>query len=200
MRISASSQLAYLRENLFHLSCTCVPLWHPLGFVSCLVRSELDHFAVRVHYWPKNERRPKRPDWPIHTHVYDLSSLVLMGRVRDVQFREKTGLEHAVYSVSYDGDDSAISDTGQHLSIEAQIDDYHSVGEEYFVPKGTFHCTYVSRTEFALTLVALSNFEKASPLVLGQSGRESEPYGRQPFDKEVFWHHVHEAFATIPQK
>jgi hypothetical protein len=195
MKINASSQVDYLRENLSKLATDCQPLWHPLGFVSCVIRDEPRDRLVRVHYWPKDERRTKNPDWPIHTHVYDLSSLVLMGRVRDMQYRKKRGSEYAVYSVSYKDSDSSISRTGQDLSIELSVDQYHVAGQEYLVPVGSFHQTMVPPDESALTLVVLSNFQDKAPLVLGQPGNQSYPYNRIAFDRGTFWRTVEHTIA-----
>lgn len=193
MKVSASSQIDYLRENLSKLASVHEPLWHPLGFVSCVIRDEPGRSVVRVHCWPKDERRPKRPDWPIHTHVYDLSSLVLAGRVRDLQYGTKSGDEYAIYSVSYEKDGSAISSTGRDTSLILQADHYHSTGEEYFVPAGSFHQTYVPQDESAITLVAQSNFQRTTPLVLGFYGSRAEPYNREGFDKTFFWKQVEQA-------
>lgn len=197
MKISASSQLAFLRENLLSFAETCTPLWHPLGFVSCEILNDPGNIIVRVHYWPKGERRTKNPDWPIHTHVYDLSSLVLMGRVRDQQFREKQGSEYAVFSVSYSGENSAISWTGRNVAAELLVDEYHAAGEEYTVSVGTFHQTHVPQEETAATLVVQSNFQHSDPLVLGQASDQKYPYDRLPFDREQFWTSVSKATQLL---
>jgi len=118
-----------------------------------------------------------------------------MGRVRDVQYREKSGSEYAVYSVSYKDADSSIGRTDRDLSIELSVDQYHVAGEQYFVPVGSFHQTMVPSDETALTLVALSSFQDKVPLVLGQPGDQSYPYNRIPFDQETFWSTVEQALA-----
>lgn len=87
MKAEFSDTLNFLHENLENFSSTLVPLWHPLGFVSCVIDELPSSHVVRVHYWPKSQRRVKNPDWPIHTHTYRLRSLVLAGEVRDIQYR-----------------------------------------------------------------------------------------------------------------
>ena len=101
MKTEASSFVPYLASDLPHLRRTCTPLWHPLGFVSCVIKDDANEATVRVHYWPKGERRVKNPDWPIHTHTYDLSSFILAGRIRDLQYRVRSGEALTVYEVSY---------------------------------------------------------------------------------------------------
>lgn len=200
MTIRVLSQIEYLRQNFSKLADTCVPLWHPLGFISCQIRNEPGYCTARIHYWPKGERRPKQPDWPIHTHAYDLSSLVLIGRVRDMQYRERKGSQYTVYAVSYVGDDSSIVSTGRTLAIETCVDQYHAQGEEYRVPIGSFHQTYVSKNESAVTIVALSNFQRTDPLVLGHPSRESYPYARMSFDKDIFWKRIDQAIGSLLEK
>ena len=197
--IKAQSQLPYLRENIPRLAEQCQPLWHPLGFISCVIREEPKRLLVRVHYWPKAERRTKSPDWPIHTHIYDLSSLVLMGNVQDMQYRaEDNGSEYSIYSVSYHGENSAIAPSKREISVIPVVDRMHGVGEEYSVPAGVFHQTFVPMEDSAMTLVALSNFQETDPLVLGKSGDKSFPYDRLPFDKNVFWDYVAGAIIRFP--
>lgn len=197
MKTDPRSQLLYLRENISKLAVSTQPLWHPLGFVSCVIRNDERKYTTRVHLWPKNERRTKNPDWPIHTHAYDLSSLVLNGRIRDIQYRQKTGSNYVVYSVSYVGQDSSITRTDQHSSIETLVDKFRETGEEYSVLKGSFHQSSVLIDEMAVTLVVLSNFDNTDPLVLGAVGHKIYPYDRAQFDKLMFWSQVREVILNL---
>src|SRR4051794_32516353 len=100
MKIEAASFIAYLSKEIPLLEVTCAPLWHPLGFVSCVIKESKGDHVVRLHYWPKGERRVKNPDWPIHTHSYHLSSYVLCGVVRDLQYQRSSG-DRSIYAVKY---------------------------------------------------------------------------------------------------
>ena len=192
MKIEASSHLSYLRENISQIAKSCQPLWHPLGFVSCIIGKEKNGSITRIHYWPKCERRAKTPNWPIHTHIYDLSSLILEGRLRDIQYRLIPGCDYAIYSVSYSGEDSVINLTGGRTSIKIETDEVRQKGEEYTVPIDFFHQTIVPFDESAITLVVLSNFEDSKPLVLGGYGEKSYPYERVEFNKVEFWSRIKE--------
>ena len=196
MKINAKSQLSYLRENLNVIAATCQPLWHPLGFVSCIIRDESEEYIARVHYWPKSRRRPKKPNWPIHTHTYHLSSYIVDGRVRDIQYYLKEGVEYAVYSVSYSGDNSEVLPTDKFVSIEKVVDTYREKGEEYSVPVSNFHQTKVPLYESAVTLVVLSDFTSAKPFVLGNPGEKSYSYERAEFDKKAFWSKIGKVIGT----
>ena len=190
MKIEARSQLPYLRENIDRIASSCQPLWHPLGFVSCVIRNESEKYITRIHYWPKSKRRPKTPNWPIHTHTYHLSSYILDGRVRDIQYRLKDGTEYAVYSVSYSGENSEIVPTKELASVEKLVDVFQEKGEEYSILTGFFHQTKVPLHESATTLVVLSNFVSAKPFVLGTPGEKTYSYERARFDKLAFWSRI----------
>lgn len=195
MRTSASSFLAYLSENIFQLEERCVPLWHPLGFVSCVIRGELGQYVVRVHYWPRDERRVKNPDWPIHTHVYALSSFVLSGVVRDLQYGLVPGDQYVIYRVRYYGGDSEIVRTNKCTGIEVASDQLRKGGEQYWVEQGVFHQTQVPREKSAVTLVVLSDLKDEAPLVLGTPQEQRYPYERIAFDRQRFWRAVEEAVS-----
>ena len=190
MKIEAKSQLEFLRENIREISVMRQPLWHPLGFVSCVVRDESEKYIARIHYWPKSERRPKKPNWPIHTHTYHLSSYIVDGRVRDIQYCLNEGTEYAVYSVSYLEDNSEIFPTNQFNSARKIVDVVREKGEEYSVPIGLFHQTKVPLNESSITLVVLSNFTNSEPSVLGKPGGKSYSYERTFFDKTAFWNRI----------
>ena len=190
MKTRASVRVSHLRAHFSEISSTCHPLWHPLGFVSCIIPSEDSSYTTRIHYWPKWERRYKEPNWPIHNHVYDVSSHILEGRVRDVQYQVEDGNDYAAYSVSYSGEDSQIILTSQRIGIRKLVDEVRQTGEEYSIPEGTFHQTVVPVGESAITLVVLSNFSGASPLVLGTSERESYRYVRDKYSSELFWKRI----------
>ena len=190
MKIRAQSQIPYLRDNLSHLASICVPRWHPLGFVSCVISKQDEEFITRVHYWPKFDRRTKNPQWPIHSHAYDLSSYILEGSVRDIQYQQTEGTDYTVYSVSYGGNDSAINISHKQISIKKVVDQVRNVGEEYSVAVGSLHQTKVSLGESAVSLVVTSNFSDVVPIVLGQPGEERYPYDRVEFDRFVFWKRI----------
>lgn len=167
------------------------PQWHPLGFVSCVILRETDGSTVRVHYWPKSERRVKNPDWPVHTHTYQLSSLVLAGRLFDIQYQRSSGTSQVIYEVNYYDGGSSIARTSETISLSIEFEKERSVGEQYSVERGVFHETRVAFDESALTLVALSEFkENLHPLVVGSNKAESYPYDRTSFDREEFWSQV----------
>src|SRR5437879_13738561 len=94
---------ATIAETLSSLS-DLRPLWHPLGFVSVVVKED-DAVAIRLHYWPAGERRPKNPNWPIHNHVFELCSTIITGEIIDRQYESCDGLERQIYRAVNSGPD-----------------------------------------------------------------------------------------------
>jgi len=192
MKIEAKEYLSLIDKDFNELSENCMPLWHPLGFVSCVIKKD-DKHTVRIHCWPKGERRVKNPDWPIHTHCYHLSSYIVSGSIQDIKYKTGSGDEHAVYAVKYTGDDSEISQTTSHIKIEELTNEKRTSGECYEVERGVFHQSIVPIAEEVITIVVLSEFDSTPPLVLGHRSQKKYPYDRAPFDKNIFWNNVSKA-------
>ena len=197
MKINAIDYLSFLEENFDRLSKHSVPLWHPLGFVSCLIFSKKGEFDIRVHFWPKGERRTKKPDWPIHTHSYALSSVVLTGRIRDIQYQAVDCGEHCAYKVKYFEGGSEMVKTDTTITLTESASTIHGPGEQYVVEQGIFHQSRVDLDKKAVTLVALSEMSKNSPLVMGLDAEVKYPYERLTFDPEFFWAEVRDAIITM---
>jgi len=195
MRIEFADLLEFISKNFEELSSELIPLWHPLGFVSCVVEEVPSSHTVRLHYWPKGERRVKNPDWPIHTHSYVLTSLVLSGQVRDLQYRTIPGSQSWIYSVNYFKGGSEIVRTSEAVELLSKTDEIRISGEQYKVPRGVFHQTEVPIDKSAVTLVVLTDHGVEAPMVLGAKQAEKYPYDRVPFDSNCFWNAIHEALT-----
>jgi hypothetical protein len=199
MKTDAITYLDFLEENLTSLSSDCQPLWHPLGFSSCIIKSDVPDQVLRVHFWPQGERRTKNPDWPIHTHCYKLSSLILQGKICDIQYTQHEGDDFVVYEVTYDNGNSKITNSGRRISISESTNLIRETGCQYTVPREVFHQSQVSFDSSAVTLVSLCNMTDDKPLVLGINGDDSYPYERKPFSKDYFWNAVKTAIDTFPR-
>lgn len=196
MKTNALDHINFLLDNIDTLAVNIQPLWHPLGFVSCVIRDKPGKPTLRVHYWPPNERRTKNPDWPVHTHSYALSSLVLHGNIEDIQCEIIDGEEHSIYEVSYFNGDSEITRTDGKASILNFNSEMRIEGEQYRVERGVFHQSVVKYSESAVTFVALSESSCEAPLVLGGNGDHRYPYDRMPFNQEAFWSAVRYAISN----
>ena len=196
MQIDILESIDFLSDQLGRLALEVVPLWHPLGFVSCVVDEYPGLYVRRVHYWPPGERRVKNPDWPIHTHSYDLESLVLSGNVRDTQYRVSPGDQWCVYSVNYYQGGSEIVRTSECVSAIVEVDALRHAGERYQVPRGVFHQSQVAHDQAAVTVVLLSNHGADAPKVLGTRQAEKYPYNRIAFDPSLCWEAVQEGVRS----
>lgn len=193
MQTSILNSFAFLHDNLDRLASAVIPLWHPLGFVSCVIDESPEKYVTRVHFWPPGERRVKNPDWPIHTHSYALRSLVLSGAVRDLQYRIETGDQWCIYTVNYYEGGSEIVRTSEKVNAVPEVDEIRHAGAKYEVPRGIFHQTQVPPDQAAVTVVSLSNHGPDTPKVLGTEQAEKYPYDRIQFEPNVFWNAVREA-------
>ena len=188
--------LGFLQENFDSLSANLVPLWHPLGFVSCVINDVSSSHIARVHYWPKGERRVKNPDWPIHTHTYRLQSLVMKGVVRDLQYHVQSGSEWCEYSVNYYSGGSVIVRTPNEVNAIVAVDELRRSGNYYEVPRGVYHQSFVPYEQSAVTLVLLTDHNSETPKVLGSKLEERYPYDRISFDRKLFWEAIKEALEN----
>ena len=194
MQTNFSELLKFISQNIDTFSSNLVPLWHPLGFVSCVIEDIPSNNTIRLHYWPKGMRRVKNPDWPIHTHSYTLNSLILRGKVRNLQYRTVSGVGKWIYLVNYFEGGSEIIRTEDETQVIIESDEVRYCGEQYQVPRGTFHQTHVPINEIAVTIVVLSDYSEEHPKVLGDYKLSKKyPYDRIPFDQIHFWNEVREA-------
>lgn len=193
MKTEMSDVLGFLCSSFESLSSRLTPLWHPLGFASCIIDQVPSSHVARVHYWPAGERRVKNPDWPIHTHTYALRSLVLEGEVRDLQYSVRPGDQWCVYSVNYYDGGSEIVRTSEEVDATTVIDKVRPTGSQYEVRRGIYHQTLVPHEDAAITLVLLTDHGSEAPKVLGSKSALTYPYDRISFDRSRFWGAVGEA-------
>lgn len=174
------------------------PLWHPLGFVGCFLSPARDT-SVRIHYWPKGERRPKQPHWPIHTHAFGLTSTVLLGAVTDRRYATREGANFAPYGIDYiddEGRESRLAEGNGLLEATCVEEQTYQAGASYHVPMNTFHTSDVRLDDEAVTIVTVSKVQSSGCIVLGAPRTETVGYERSPFDRDLFWRKVANAFSV----
>lgn len=195
MRTKAIGALKKIQNEIGVLSVEVLPLWHPLGFVSCVVFKE-NNIVTRLHYWPKDERKPKKPNWPIHTHIFKLSSLILSGSLRDVQYHRFPGNDYAAYQVQYMGEDSILVEKGEKCRIGIVRDSILYPHGFYYIEEGVFHESKVDLHQETLTLAQCFEYSSDEPIVLAPvtecagSDVSSLQYIRQPYNSGLFWERV----------
>jgi len=191
MKIDASGYMHYLLYGLdsWERDEEVIPLYHPLGFVSCVIPHPDQAVKLRLHYWPEKDRRLKNPNWPVHTHNYRLSSLVLSGTICDKQYSafKEGGGDSCLYAVEYSGEDSLIRDTGERCSFKLISEASRAAGQQYCVERGTFHESVVMANTSAATFVCLTQKGTEPPLVAGEPTGQAYPYERERYSRNHFW-------------
>jgi GrpB-like predicted nucleotidyltransferase (UPF0157 family) len=165
------------------------PLWHPLGFVSCTLIST-DSWALKIHLWPKNDRKPKTPNWEIHDHLFHIDSRVLKGTIRNIMFKETQGTSLEHYTALYNEKNSVLTPVGKFCDVQVHSDVELRAGSRYIMESGEFHQGHVKNDNLTVTLVLKSKKIAGAPRILGKpglSGADLSPYNREFYPKDKFW-------------
>ncbi len=143
---------------------------HPLGFWHVSLGNTSEG-TIRLHLWPRSSRYPQAPHWPIHTHTFDLQSIVLVGSIENRLYTTQTAHDgsHRVYEVNYSEADSVLRDTGRIVQASLSGCSAVTARQGYRVSVSEFHETAVPDNCFAATLVLAKQVSRseAVPLVLG---------------------------------
>jgi hypothetical protein len=121
---------------------------HPLGFV-CFPLLRGRGTGVCVHVWLSHraEFAPELTTSPIHSHSWDLESLVLFGRIGNelVNVRASADAEatHRVYEIHSAQGADEVTPTAQCVRSSPQEVRYARAGEVYAMPGGQFHSSVV---------------------------------------------------------
>lgn len=156
---------------------------HVLGFF-CIPLFSTENVAVRLHVWPKGQLRGRTPDWPIHTHRWNIRSYVALGQVTNSTFRIEgcPDGESRLYEVLYNGDGSSERvKTNRTCRVVLNSQKLVRQGEFYDVPVGGFHSTTCSPAQIAVTLVR-TGVPVVTAQVIGEAtgGLASEVYSYRP--------------------
>lgn len=174
------------------LLATGVPLWHPLGFVSCTLASAPD-WALKVHLWPKGKRLSKSPNWPIHDHAFRIESRILHGTLRNREYSLTPGTRCELYRVVYENKSSGLVRTRSLTDVKLTKSTVHVTDDSYSIERSEFHNTVVSIDTSAATVVLKTNRGDSFPLVVGRpwaAERLAPLYQRESFPEDVFWRSV----------
>jgi hypothetical protein len=116
---------------------------HPLGFLQ-LRLAEVAGRVVRLHLWHADHYEPSMPYWPIHTHLYSLTSYVLQGAVQQMDYTaDATAAEptHRIYELEYKDSGSTRRPTTATVRLALTGAEIHHAGSGYDIPDGSFHQT-----------------------------------------------------------
>jgi hypothetical protein len=157
---------------------------HPLGFIHSVIHREQD-IALRIHIWESKSRVMQQPHWPIHTHVFDLQSTVIVGRVTNHTYSWLEGDSdpaHRLYEATLADGESRLTATGRLGNFTRTSSELINCGGSYAVARSVFHQTIVSQGAFAATLARTHN-HPGNPLVAGEvNSKALYPFQRAELD------------------
>jgi hypothetical protein len=157
---------------------------HPLGFLHVTLMDTADT-SIRLHIWKPGERLVQEPAWLIHTHTFELTSMVLSGKLKNRVYSwtdDPIAGERRLYQTTYDDNSSSLIATDRVGKIQHESTSEISQGGQYTVPYGYFHQTEVVENQFTAT-IALTKKYLGNPLVVGSiGGATSHSYIRSELD------------------
>lgn len=158
--------------------------WHPNGFMVFRLDevSEGDlRGSRRVHIWPGGVERKEMPGHPtIHSHDWELQSLVLAGKYSDVIFEISTDapalLTHAVKYDAETGD--SIEPTGDGIRlVQREVRDVHA-GDCHHMDVGVPHETLVPMSETVVTHVMMGPRHVDGMMLAGEAAFTAKSFTR----------------------
>jgi hypothetical protein len=150
---------------------------HPLGFLHSTLADRAD-VALRLHIWKPGMRLVQEPAWSIHTHIFDLQSLVLIGSLKNIIYSwtaDNVSPQFRMYETSYRNGASVITATRKLGKLQLESTSDVSTGLQYFVARGQFHQTDVPEGHFTAT-IALTKKYPGTSLVVGNIDGDSSYY------------------------
>jgi hypothetical protein len=116
---------------------------HPLGFVCFPIVRQGDN-GVCVHVWSPQLFVPVRSTMsPMHSHSWDLVSVVLFGELRNDLVAVLDGEPtHRVFEIHNRGDVDEVRGTSRLVGCRTETTELNHAGETYEVRVGQFHATF----------------------------------------------------------
>jgi len=188
--------LPILKHSSVIRECT----WHPYGFLIAKPWAN-EALALRLHIWPVGPRTRQIPDWPVHSHPWDLHSYILKGsainEIYKIQLVEGQS-PRRLYSVGYDGSESVLQATEMGVACELASRQKYIPGDSYRVYADQYHATHVPEEDFAATIVLTSAPKTTPPYVVGQFNFEPQyRYARRVCAPETASHLVERLFEDL---
>lgn len=143
--------------------------WHPTGFLVFHLGSLSESWRLRLHVWPTGIRQVLRGHPSIHSHNWELASLVLSGTYSDLLYSpDASGRLYTVHDAQSDeqgGTDIWPVGTARLTELSKRSVE---AGSAHTIPAGQLHQTVVPTRDAVATLVMMGPVsEAASMLLLG---------------------------------
>lgn len=174
----------------------------PLGFMRLALdgqkNNEPGHF---LHVWmpglPTQKHGPFR-----HTHVFDLESKVLIGKIKNTIYNPKANVEGEYQLVGATcAQDFCLPAKDTQGAVDLEISDTFEIsqGATYQVLKGKFHDTTVIGDGVALTLIRKYNVEQKDPILAIPTGVAipTNTFNRNQIDQDFAWLQIRKLLETL---
>jgi hypothetical protein len=173
-------------------------MWHPYGFLQVKLWDKKP-VTMRLHIWPPGERPRQIPDWPIHSHPYNLYSRILCGSVTNIMYSiekssdssnllYRTGSKDNYLNSEVSGYNYSIieiTDVPVDCRILSQTN--YEAGQNYCIPRNQYHTTYVEKNLFTATLVFATDYIDYPAYVVGEKGKHDfYVFERRNCNKKLF--------------
>jgi len=157
--------LNFIKKNLNEFKITK----HPLGFIYIELAKE-DSAIYRLHIWAKDVRYTQEPNWPIHNHIYDIESYLIIGKIKQTTYNlvnAKENPSYPLYKIKYTKKGTIKEKLKESTDLEISDIKILNTGESYSFPKESFHRIDVPNDSLTATLVKSSAINNNnSPIVV----------------------------------
>jgi hypothetical protein len=177
----------HLKEEIVARLGECEFRRHPLGFIHAAL-IDRDDIAIRFHMWKPGMRAVQEPAWLIHTHTFELNSIVLFGELENSIYKwepNTSSPDTRLYVATYQNGLSQIIATDQVGVPQLEFSSEIAKGSGYRVTYGDFHQTNVASDQLTATIAVATKFH-GSPLIVGSlEGQASYSYAREVLNSEI---------------
>jgi hypothetical protein len=139
---------------------------HPLGFLQTGFVEDTTEY--RLNIWGTSLGRTKSPNWQIHTHRFNFSSSIVVGRLIETQYAvtDDASGDFEVYCVEYSAGNSRLRDTGRRVRARVAAEGMYRSGQSYDVDARVYHRSELA-SDLAVTLMCIGEPVVTLPNVLG---------------------------------
>ncbi len=114
-------------------------VWHPLGCLYVELLRTITR-SIRLHVWDIADRGIARSPITVHSHDFDLHSLVLTGSIENRVYSVARGAPtHQIYDIEYHGDINILRPTGSYRRCIPESCSRISQSHSYTILPGEFH-------------------------------------------------------------
>jgi hypothetical protein len=177
--ILESSDIKELSEILIPLlkKEKLIGKYHPLGFYSFNLCKLSENENIRLHIW-KNKSALQNSELLIHNHIFNFKSLVLLGKIKNYNYKIYKDLEKNgyLYEVNYSTNGSILKplDKGYNL-INESIQEIEQ-GNYYQLHYDKFHKSENDIDDICATLLYTNDVSQDKPMVFSPEFKGNEIY------------------------